>query len=411
MVAQRRVRKAITNLHVKMILHRIHISNFRNLVPQSVDLHSISGRPASIVCIAGDNGSGKSSFLEAIYYASCLKSFRTVQNDQLIGHGKDYFNISIFGESSVNSDIFTIGTGKTRESSPVIKIDGEHVSRAADLAKRMPIVFLGPESFNLISGAPAIRRSFLDFGLFHVKQSYQDDWLNWRRCLFQRNALLRRFKSEQKPDLKELDSWDHQFSNFSEGITRDRTEFVEKLQSSTKLNRDVTDNLGSAITGSFNEFDISFWFNPGYSTKGGLQQQLLESRARDIKYGYTTIGPQKADLVIKSGDYAARDILSRGQQKRAIIDLSLSQLEIVKSLRDELCVVLLDDLGSELDISRQKLLLRSLINGGYQVIFTMLSAEQAEIVLSDYIQNSESVTMFHVEHGQLQSIHPFKNRR
>lgn len=106
------------------------------------------------------------------------------------------------------------------------------------------------------------------------------------------------------------------------------------------------------------------------------------------------------------GNIPARDLLSRGQQKRAIMELSLCQLELLKAFRKEKCVVLIDDLSSELDINNQQRLLETLILSDYQIIFTALSKEQAVSVLGEHLINPGLVTMFHVKHGLLNKTYP-----
>lgn len=247
-------------------------------------------------------------------------------------------------------------------------------------------MFLGPETFDFISGGPGIRRAFLDFGLFHVKHSYQDIWVKWKRVLNQRNALLRKLKQEGNRGSNDLEIWDSQFVYLSEALSDYRKFMVSELQGFWNRNHENVNvgheiKLNEASFTSDNSFTLSYY--PGYSEKSGLEEQLRSSRDRDLRTGYTNLGPQKGDLLMHFGNIPARDLLSRGQQKRAIMELSLCQLELLKAFRKEKCVVLIDDLSSELDINNQQRLLETLILSDYQIIFTALSKEQAVSVLGN----------------------------
>jgi DNA replication and repair protein RecF len=187
-----------------MAISQLSLTDFRNLKSTTLDLD----RRFNLV--SGDNGSGKTSLLEAIYVLCQAQSFRTHQLKQCIAHDKAGF--LLFGRF----EGYKAGVARHKDKLE-IRINGETIRRRSELVKRSPINIVNADSFVLIDGAPARRRAFLDWCLFHVEPDYAEYWRLFQHALKQRNRLL---KSRQ--DLKLLDYWDLQLVSPSNELARMR---------------------------------------------------------------------------------------------------------------------------------------------------------------------------------------------
>jgi DNA replication and repair protein RecF len=422
-----------------MAIVKLQIEGFRNLADQCLDftMSEFSTTPSQLVCIYGPNGSGKSSLIEALIILSRCRSFRVNDLDLVIGNEKSRFlgYATIASKGSNRSD--RLGIVKVRGGRLRAKLNSEEVRKVSILANKLPMILFCPETFNLISGTPKTRRNFLDFGVFHVKHSYQEIWREWTRIYRQRNAVLRGLK-QNRSSPQELDIWTKRFSESSEAVSQYREDYLMGLNELLSTYESVCSpesdfslsglDSESAYTGSspvaiarnyetvasskvvltsgmaINEAKLVFY--PGYSTKTPLYEQLKANEEREIRQGFSLIGPQKADIAVMYKELIARDFFSRGQQKQAIIALYLCQLELIRRVGNVDCLVLIDDFSSELDEGSQRLLLSSLEKKGCQVIFTMLSEVQSHSLLNNFKKIPGLVQMFHVKHGLLEQTYP-----
>ena len=192
--------------------------NFRNLKHEKIELHS------DLNFIIGDNGSGKSSILEALFYLGHGKSFRTNKNESLIANGFDLFAINVKTNTQRS-----LGVDRTIKNESTIKIDGVKETKLSELAKNIAIQIVTPESFKLFFGGPKERRRFVDLGLFHVKHDFSHQWRDFSRVLKQRNACLRSVSGRSM-----LDYWTDIFCQHCEIVAQSRSEYVIELTSELK---------------------------------------------------------------------------------------------------------------------------------------------------------------------------------
>ena len=168
-----------------MPLKRLTVTAVRNLHP--VTLHP----SPRINIISGDNGSGKTSLLEAIHILGLARSFRSTRLQPVIQHGQDA--CTVFAEMILsNGTACAIGITRSKEADYQIRIDGQTVRSAAQLAETLPLQLINPDSFRLLEGAPKQRRQYLDWGVFHVEHQFLAVWQRKKKSLKQRNSLLRR---------------------------------------------------------------------------------------------------------------------------------------------------------------------------------------------------------------------------
>jgi len=354
-----------------MYIARLDGSGIRNLQPFSL-------RPASWNVLAGDNGSGKSSLLEALHVLATGKSFRGARVDGVIQHGADGLTLFAQGLEPEGRE-HRYGYGKLRAQEPEIRIDGEAAS-LGDIAAALPVRFIGPGSEELLEGEPAIRRGFLDWILFHVEQDYLTLWRRANRALAQRNALLK-----QRASPAALQVWTRELAEVSAHIADlRRAALVElKIVLSPLLAR-------FAFTESI---DIQY----ARPTMPESDADWLELEARERDLGYSLFGFQRDDLRIRVSGGMARDILSRGQRKALVYALLLAEAALVREKTGKISVLLLDDLCSELDKNNAAQVLALVLETGMQAFITVLNPADLE----ELLPASAARQLFHVEHGRV----------
>ena len=355
-----------------MSLLKLNLTGFRNINQASI-------KPdAKINVILGNNGSGKSSLLEAIHYLGLGRSFRTHLTSRVVQHGEKEF--VLFAECQPQEDMIAIGLQKSKSSETELRIDGQKAERLAELAGLLPLQLIHPESFTLLSSGPKSRRQFVDWGVFHVEPEFFQVWAKTTRLLKQRNALLKAGKR-----YSELAYWDKEFATQSTLIARMRSDYLEQL-------RPI---LTAALADFLPEYEFDVRYHQGWDKDIDLAELLQHNFGRDQQLGYTSVGPQKADIRIRANGVPAHDILSRGQLKLAVCAMRLSQGLFLSQHSDKQCTFLIDDFSSELDDSKRKLLAQYLIESRAQVFVTAIDQSQVTAFLT------ESCKMFHVEHGKL----------
>ena len=351
-----------------MAISRVEIRDLRNL--QSVTLEPGEG----LNILSGANGAGKTSVLEGIYMLGRGRSFRTSQARPIIREGCEC--VEVVGVASGPSRI--VGGIRRCGKSCEIRINGESVSRMSELARVFPVQLVTPRSHELLERGPELRRRFLDWGLFHVEQSYGATIARYNRVLRQRNEALKRKAGEAA-------CWEDQLSMLGEKIHLSRGQYLrslvdelEPLEQQLKLSRDVELSMIR-----------------GWSGADGLQQALVRRRDQDQRAGFTSAGPHRDDIRIQAEGASAVDRLSRGQQKMLVLGLILAQMLRVSESSGQAPVLLVDDLAAELDENARARVIEFLVQQSIQVFVSTLDPG----LLGEL---PPSTAMFHVEQGCLQ---------
>lgn len=368
-----------------MYLKQLNVHGLRNL--EDVQLSLSPG--ANLFW--GANGSGKTSILEAAYLLSRGRSFRTRHLRSVINHGKK--DCTCFGLLSTDErQGYPIPMGVNRDVGGkfTFKVDGEPIRTASQLAETLPTQLLNNDSFQLLEGAPAQRRSFLDWGVFHVEHGYRSLWVRFQKCLKHRNSLLR----HGRIDSAQLAAWDREFVSLARSITRQREEYLEQLLPT--LQRTI-DRLGSPGQMEFN-------FHAGWDTEKSLEQILADSRERDRLLGRTQWGPHRADIRVRCDGRIASEVMSRGQTKILITALKLAQGFHFHEVTGRHCIYLLDDLPAELDANHRSRVGRMLGELGVQVLVTGVDRASLEQSWLEPLSPAgggapHRPTVFHVEQG------------
>jgi DNA replication and repair protein RecF len=361
--------------HPRRGLESLEIVNFRNIAAASLSFSP------GLNLITGENASGKTSLLEAIYCLGRVRSFRTHQPDQPIRYGEDRYRlVGRVGRGERGS--LPVGIERSR-SSLTVHLDGEPVRRLSDLASCFSVQVLSADTQNLLNGGPRYRRQLLDWALFHVEHGYRDIWQRYTRILRQRNAALR---ANAKTSL--VSSWDSELLEAAARIDSLRQSYLQRFEAL------LAQEIAQLLPGT----DIVLHYLPGWPVNSTLATTLTAALEKDRVHGYTRYGVHRSDfrLLVDGHDVAGH--CSRGQQKSVLVAFLLAQLRLQQERRSPPGVFLLDDLGSELDSEHQERVLRALRDLDAQVFVSAIEAGRIDTA------GWQSVARFHVEHGKVREV-------
>ncbi len=323
----------------------LEVAGFRNLR----DL-VITPDP-SINMIYGGNGTGKTSLLEAIYFLSRVRSFRTRHLDHLIQWGSREAQVyGVAGEER-------LGAGRSQGATR-LRVNGRDAGTRSALAARLPVQIINSEHQRLLLDGPAVRRQFLDWGTFHVEPRYHDLTNRYYHALRQRNAALR------AGDQRTEEAWRPLLADYAEAIDAARNRFIRVLEPNWCALAQEWLGLNA----------LSLTYSPGGRQGSPWEATLKASTARDRDAGFTTRGPHRADLLLYYGRLPAREALSRGQQKLLIVAMLLAEAQswVDQGLEP---LLLIDDLPADLDAEHLALVLGSLATSPIQVFLTAIDPD------------------------------------
>jgi DNA replication and repair protein RecF len=357
-----------------MRLTQLQIKNFRNL--EMIELTPVNG----VNLILGDNASGKTSLLEAIYYLSHIRSFRTPYVTDLILRQSPYLQL-VANIQTEEEQVIPLGIRRSRNKSE-IRVNKQPIKRVSDIAAQFPVLAIHPDSYKLITGSPSQRRQYLDWGVFHVEHGFFKAWQRFKKSLLQRNAAL---KSKQKFDVCQL--WNKEISNTAHYIDELRQQYFGKL---SPYLVDLTKQF-------FINDTVTIEYKRGWPVDKKLSDLMEENLQKERMKGYTQYGPHRAEITIKVNGQSAQTCISRGQQKTLVALMRLAQAKQFSEATDKPCVLLYDDLPAELDATHRKLILSVLADMNIQLFITAI--EENQIDLSHWPVKKK----FHVEHGKISS--------
>ncbi|HQR48620.1 MAG TPA: DNA replication/repair protein RecF [Steroidobacteraceae bacterium] len=351
-----------------MSLERLAIEDFR-----CVERAELEFDPRCNL-ITGENASGKTSLLEAIFFLGRGRSFRSNRNELLIRSGAERFNLyARILRHGVNQPLGMRVAGDGIEA----RYAGRPVAGLAELATLMPVQAIDPEVHRLVEGGPQERRRYLDWGVFHVEPGFVEHWRRYQRALRQRNASLRAGQAEAL-----VRAWDEELIAAGEEVAAFRRRYVAGLQGALRA-------AGQSLLGA----DVDISLHQGWSAERSLAQSLEQSLPRDRERGLTHIGPHRADLAIRMDGQLARDRVSRGQQKLLASAMLLGQLAYDAERGSGVAALLVDDPAAELDAGSLDRLLGQVLKLPAQFFVTALDPRNA------CLERLPAGHRFHVEHG------------
>ena len=334
-----------------MIIKSLELADFRNYEHLEISFDKGTN------ILYGDNAQGKTNILEAIYVSATTKSHKGSKDKEIINFDKEEAHIRTYLEKDGVEQRVDMHLRKNKSKG--IAIDGQKIKKAADLLGLLNVVFFSPEDLSIIKDGPAERRRFADMELCQLDHFYLYNLNNYNKIINQRNKLLK-------------DMY-----------------FNPGLQLS-----EIIGEIHSKLSGGREQIVIQY--EPDVSIED-FEQKMKDSQERDIRAKITSVGPHRDDFSFLVNGIDIRKYGSQGQQRTVALSLKLSEIELVKKITKDTPVLLLDDVLSELDSSRQNYLLNSI--GDIQTIITCTG-------LDEFINNRFEIDrVFRVENGKVEANH------
>lgn len=324
-------------------------------------------------CVAGSNGSGKTSLLEGMHAVALGRSHRTGVWHEIVRRGCLTARVDARFEDDQGLPRrvrLRVGAGNRR-----LEFDDDRPATIAEVASLCPLVMLSQQTVQLFRQAAAGRVAVLDWLLFHVEPGFMATWRRYRQALRQRNAALRSGTDDRV--------WREQMVHAGEMLHAAREVMLPELA-------DVFGRMAR---------DLTTLANPGLELSSGwgaeleLGAALHRAASADRRQGFTRIGPHRADLIVRGAELDARRHASGGQLRLVAYLLRLAQVEILRRRRGRLAVVLFDDVDAELDADSVRGLVTALDGLGAQVVATTVRPESL-------VTLGVNPRLFHVEQGR-----------
>lgn len=357
-----------------MFIESIQLSNFRNYEFMQVDFDHGTN------IFYGDNAQGKTNILEAVYLCGTSKSHKGSKDKEIIRFKEEESHIRMMVKKE---DVpYKIDMHLRKNRAKGVAINGIPIKKARELLGVVNLVFFSPEDLNIIKNGPGERRRFLDLELCQLDKIYLTDLASYNHIVNQRNKLLKDMYVH--PKLRDtLEVWDMQMVSYGKNIIEKRRAFVDELN-------DIIHEIHGNLTGKMEHLEVIY--EPS-AEAADFESALFRNRERDIRMKLTSVGPHRDDFCVMVNGIDIRRYGSQGQQRTAALSLKLSEIYIVKRKIKDTPVLLLDDVLSELDSSRQTYLLDSIHD-----IQTMITCTG----LDDFISHQFKINkVFHVVKGDI----------
>lgn len=348
-----------------MTVNSIFADGYKNLKQVNITLDP----KMNIIC--GENAQGKTNLIEAVWLCSGCRSFRGTRDKDMICFDGDVSRVSVNFENSYRMENieFILKKGTVKEKT--ITLNGIKNDRLSKLFEEFKCVVFTPEDLNITKGSPDNRRNFLDIAISQIKPSYINALKKYNGILQQRNSLLKSMSAVHGSDTKYLDVWNEQLAEAGAFISVLRYNYCKTLN-------EQANRLYNSITNSKEKLQIYYQSTIYDNLEGETDvknkladmyiQRLKDTAENDKKMGYTGAGVHRDDMHAFVNDISLRDFGSQGQSRSAALALKLAHAKILKAEQGEYPVMLLDDVLSELDSTRQKFILNNIDD--MQVIIT-----------------------------------------
>ena len=324
-----------------MIVKNLLLRNYRNYSNKQLEF-----KPG-INVILGENGVGKTNIVEAIYYLSLARSFRGVEDIDLIKYDADYASISSRIEiGKINRDITTIISKNGRQ----VSINGKPIERISDLAKTINVILFEPRDVLLFKGSPKERRNFLDISLTKHTESYLAAISRYNKVLKERNEVLK----QEKYDPVLLETTTEMLIKAAAPIVRYRESYLKDIN-------DILNKITRALTGVHEKVEIIYhpFVKNDENYETNAKNAFNKALETDLKHKATSVGIHREDFSINLFDKDIATFGSQGQNRLVALALKLSPYFLIED-KDKRPIVVLDDVMSELDEKHQAILIKFL---------------------------------------------------
>ena len=363
-----------------MILDNISIINYKNILTANVDLSP------KMNCLLGQNGMGKTNFLDAIHFLSFCRSAHSAIDAQLITHDQDFFMLE--GKFiTENGDVEDIYCGMKKGQKKHFKRNRKEYKRLSEHIGLLPLILVSPSDSMMIDGGSEERRKLMDMVISQYDSSYITSLANYNKALQQRNAML---KLEEEPDSALLEIWEMMMAKEGEAVYAKRNQFVEQFVP-------IFQRIYQRICDSTEVVSVDY---VSHCQRGPLLEVIQRDRYKDRAVGYSLHGIHRDDLDLRLGGYPMRREGSQGQNKSFAIALKLAQFDFLKKTNSRTTpILLLDDIFDKLDAARVEQIVR--IVGGEdfgQIFITDTNRDHLDKILHHY---DFDYKIFSVERGEI----------
>lgn len=353
----------------------IQLHHFRNLTSAN-----LSCSP-HLNILYGDNGSGKTSLLEALSILVNSRSFRTTHAQDCIQHQQP--SSTIYIEAEHQGIRLKAGCERRRSGQHRYRLGDNDIRSSAPIAAQIPLQMIDAESHHNLVTQPKTRRSLIDWIAFHTQPEFLDTWRRYQATLHQCNACLK--LGEPSP---ELDIWTHALAQHGEAIHANRLAVLDALQPLAR----------TAWSEFFSEFTLTLREQKGWPQGASLLKAIHDQRRRDLIIGHVSRGPHRGDCDLLVNGKFAHAWLSQGQQKMLLYALRLAAGALVEQITERRCIYLLDECFTSLDDQRAQSLCQHLLERDHQCFVT--SCSEASVQTLTDLKGSK---LFHVEHGHIEA--------
>lgn len=358
-----------------MYIKKLRLRDFRNYTRAELEFS-----PRTNI-IYGDNAQGKTNILEAVYLFSQGRSHRADSDRELVRFGCDFAGLEIeFSDS--NRDY----TGKiqiTQDGRKAVRMNYVNISKLSELMNYLNVVMFSPEDLSLVKGSPRNRRRFTDSAISQLYPSYLSALLEYNKIMKQKHSLLKTLKRSGGDDTT-LEIWNGELSRVMVKIMEARSQFVKELNKWAKV-----------IQNDISKEELELLYAPNIRTDVGSEEEifkfLMSRKNREIEKGTAVYGTQRDDIDIFINGRDAKLFASQGQQRTAALSMKIAQSEYINDKKGEYPVLLLDDIMSELDVSRRMYLSERIKDK--QVLLTSTDTD---------VKNESDVTkLFCIKNGEV----------
>ena len=365
-----------------MILKEIHLNRYRNYDRLSLRTdHQVN-------LFVGANAQGKTNLLEAIYVLALTRSHRTHKDKELIAWQAEQAIIEGGVERELGRLLLQV---KLSQHGKKASINGLEQRKLSQYIGSLNAVMFAPEDLEIVKGSPGIRRRFLDVELGQVYPTYLYHLTQYQKVLAQRNNMLKNWTPAGQVM---MDIWDEQLAEYGSKIIRKRQQFITQLQG-------WAEEIHAGITKG--EEQLRIVYKPSFDCEPGADEPVLinqfmiklsQVREQEIRRGTTLVGPHRDDLEFLINDRDAQTYGSQGQQRTVGLSVKLAEIELIRHEIGEYPLLLLDDVLSELDQTRQNQLIAT-FQSKVQTFITTTGTESLKLQLLD------DAVIYNVEGGQV----------
>lgn len=360
-----------------MYLESLSVINYKNIRESNLAFSK------KINCFLGDNGMGKTNFLDAIYYLSFCKSHSNSIDTQNILHNEEFFMLS--GEYLRNDSPESVYCGLKRKQKKQFRRNKKEYERLSDHIGLLPLVMVSPDDASLIDGGSDERRKFIDGVIAQYNKTYLQYLLNYNNLLRQRNMLL---KNDTTTDSSVFEILEEQMDMLGKYIYGERRRFIDGFIP-------VFQHFYTHISGDREPVTLSY--SSQYSNMASLADKLKVTRDRDRLIGFTTSGIHKDELEMLLSEHPIKRVGSQGQNKTYLVSLKFAQFEFLKKIHGFTPIVLLDDIFDKLDSKRVANIISLVASDLFgQIFITDTNREHLDRILTEL---NEEARIFKVTEG------------